>query len=68
MGIERRQRKIGAVPVRSIGDRRERAEVVDPVEVRRGERDVEPAEEEVDGVRVTRAEGRREGAADPGGC
>jgi len=44
----------------------ERSEVVDPVEMRGGERNVEPSEEKVDGVRVFGSKGGGEGTSDPG--
>lgn len=68
MGIERTKRKERAVSMGCIGHRRERAEVIDPVEVGCLEWDVEPTEEEVDGVRVTGTKGGREGPTDPGRC
>lgn len=53
--------------MRSVRHRRKCAEVVDPVQVRRGEGDVKAAEEEVDRVRVLGAERGGQRAADPGG-
>lgn len=53
--------------MRSIRHRGEGAEVVDPVQVGRLERDIEPAEEEVDRVRVLGTERGGQRATDPGG-
>ena len=51
--------------MRRIGHDGFGAEIVDPVEMRGGGRDVVSGEEEIDGVRGARAEGLGEGAADP---
>ena len=67
MRVQRTQRKVGSVTVSGVGHGSEGSEVVDPVEVRGGERDVETSEEKVDGVRVFGSKGRGERTSDPGG-
>ena len=65
--VHRRQRKVRAVAVRGVRRVADGAVQIDPVEFGLGSCGVKPAEEEVDGVRLARAERVRELKARPGG-